>query len=124
MPDRNEVLALLRERVTASVNVGQRGITVGEAGEFLRERFPAFALSEVGFHSVSELLDALCVEPGFALVRDGEQHLLTTRRDELPAEATEPAEDVTPEAGAAEPQLLSDHPIYRAFGAGWRDAAS
>ena len=120
VPDREAVLELLRTRVTASVQAGQRGITVGEAGEFLRERFPAFALSEVGFHSVSELLDALCAEPGFALVRDGERHLLTTRGLELepPAALKEPEPADAPETTPPDQPQQLNHPIYRAFGGG------
>jgi uncharacterized protein len=75
--EREDILALVEVEVTGARRGGRDGLTLRELGDLVRERFPGFALPDLGFASVGELVDALARRPPLLVVRQPGGHLVT-----------------------------------------------
>ena len=123
-PTREEVLAVLASRVATALARQEGGIRIADAGELLRRRFAGFGLYELGFESVSDLVDTLCSDGLHVVVRTDAGHILTVREPSpLSVEAATTVAAPEPTALPAAIDLRAEeaasgsvNPIYRVFG--------
>jgi hypothetical protein len=133
------VLSLLAREVQAALEAGAPGLTLREAGDLLRTRFPPFGLADLGFTSFTALVDALLERTALVLVRSPGTGTVITRSDPprppVLSARTDPEEPGHRVVDGGVPLILVSaadrsglategalNPIYQAFGLG--EAAS